>query len=393
MKIIVFVTQFYQLSGAEKLAIDFAKSAKLAGHDVSILSLYSSTHHQLANAAPSIEQQTKCPILYLGLPISPGVKDIALGVLRLRRILRQNNTDIIEASMVGPGTITALATIGFKTVYLLGIHAVLEKQIHRGMRFLLFKNALKINQKAKIYCISNAAKSAWLTFSNEKKRPCITIYNAISDEFISNNTLPEFDSLKQSLGIPSQAKIILFVGSLVKNKGIETALEAVTPFLKNDNCFFLLVGETGKIEHFNPGDEAYYQAFFTNAKPLEDSGRLKFLGHRADVANLMRISSVLIHPARSEGFGLVIAEALASGLPVVASCIGGIPEVVGNSSAAILCEPENVSAFRKGLETLLFMEDENRKKIQDSARLQASQFTQQKRTELLVSYAQENQAR
>lgn len=390
MKIVVFVTQFYQLSGAEKLAIDFARSAKLAGHDVSILSLYSNKHPQLAQAAPSIEQQTKCPILYLGLPVSPGIKDICIGVLKLRRLLQRNNTDIIEASMLGPSTIAALATRGLKAVCLLGIHAVFEKGMHSGIRFMLFKQALKINQKIKIYCVSNAVQSAWLRYSNTKHDSCKTIYNAIADEFTTKNSPHKKDSLTQALGIPAQSKIILFVGSLVKNKGIDIALEAVAPLLKNGKCHFLLVGEAGKTEQFNPGNEAFYQTFFTHAKPHEDAGTLKFLGHRTDIASLMSISSVLIHPARSEGFGLVIAEALASGLPVVASRIGGIPEVVGDSPAAILCDPQDVSAFRKGLETFLFMADADCKKTQKAAQLQADQFSQKKRTELLVSYAQEN---
>lgn len=399
MKIVVFVTQFYQLSGAEKLAINFAKSAKEAGHDVVILSMYKSDHPLLIAAAPTIARTTHCNIAYLGLPVSPGVKDILTGVLRLRRMLVRDSVALVEASMVGPSTIAALATLGLKTVCLLGIHAVFEQSTHSGTRFTLLKQSLKINRRAKVYCVSRAANIAWADFSSSTRNSCKTIYNAIDDEFLDkscseNPAEPQHlesglqnPTVRDELNIPPQSQIILFVGSLVKNKGIDIALHAAAPLLQYEKCHFLLIGEAGKIEQFNPGDDTFYQSFFSSAKALEQAGVLSFLGHRTDIAQLMRQSTVLIHPARSEGFGLVIAEALACGLPVVASRCGGIPEVVGDCPAAQLCESEDVLAFRQSLVTMLSKSQSERSELRLAAQQQGARFTTALRTHRLLTYA------
>lgn len=404
MKIAVFVTQFYQLSGAEKLAINFAKSAKQTGHDVVILSMYKYDHPQLVAAAPSVQQLTNCRIAYLGLPVSPGIKDILTGVLHLRKMLVQENIGLVEASMVGPSTIAALATLGLKTVCLLGIHAVFEKRTHNGVRFIMLKQSIKLNRRAKIYSVSDASNTAWITFSSTPRHRCKTVYNAIDDEFTSDraNENPtnallfkyglHTPSVKDELNIPRQSQIILFVGSLVKNKGIDIALNAAAPLLRHGKCHLLLIGEAGKIEQFNPGDDAFYQAFYTHAKTLEKAGVLSFLGHRNDVAKLMRQSSVLIHPARSEGFGLVVAEALACGLPVVASRSGGIPEVVGDCPAALLCESEDVLAFRQSLVNILSKNKSETSQLRLAAQQQGARFTSRLRTQRLLSYALEDVA-
>lgn len=400
MKIVVFVTQFYQLSGAEKLAINFAKTAKNAGHDVVILCMYRSNHPKIMEAAPSIEQTAGCPICYLDLPVSPGITDILTGIIRLRKYIQQKNIDIVEASMVGPSTISALATLGLPTVCLLGIHAIFEKDTHRGVRFTLLKQALRLNKKAKIYCVSEAANQAWAKFSPRTSNPRKTIYNAIDDEFIgeasngdSHGEISNYKNgnyslcITDELSIPAQTKIILFVGSLVKNKGIDIAISAAAPLLQRGKCHLLLVGEAGKIEQFNPGNDAFYQSFYNKAKALEQAGVLTFLGHRSDIASLMHQSTVLLHPARSEGFGLVIAEALACGLPVVTSRSGGIPEVVGDCPAALLCDAEDTASFRQSLENIFSKSISELSDLKSAAQRQGTRFTPAHRTEILLSYA------
>src|ERR1035437_10475480 len=80
-------------------------------------------------------------------------------------------------------------------------------------------------------------------------------------------------------------------------------------------------------------------------------GRLRFLGSRRDVPNLLATMDVFCLPSRAEPFGVVVIEALAAGLPVVASRVGGIPEILGTASG-ITVPPGSAHGFVDALSRL-----------------------------------------
>jgi glycosyltransferase involved in cell wall biosynthesis len=84
--------------------------------------------------------------------------------------------------------------------------------------------------------------------------------------------------------------------------------------------------------------------------PLRPSG-LRLLGPRDDVPALLAAAQVFVHPSRTEGLGMALVEALQAGVPVVASEVGGIPEVVGDT--AILVPPEDPAALADALRRAL----------------------------------------
>jgi glycosyltransferase involved in cell wall biosynthesis len=80
---------------------------------------------------------------------------------------------------------------------------------------------------------------------------------------------------------------------------------------------------------------------------------VRFLGPRADVPDILASADVLLHPALREPFGLVIIEAMAAGKPVVASSIGGIPEILNAVGAGgMLLDPSNAKCFADALISL-----------------------------------------
>jgi glycosyltransferase involved in cell wall biosynthesis len=82
------------------------------------------------------------------------------------------------------------------------------------------------------------------------------------------------------------------------------------------------------------------------------SSRVSFLGFRQDVADCLMASDIFAMPSLTEGLPISLLEALAAGLPVVASAVGGIPAALGTPAAGILTQPCDVGALTEALKRL-----------------------------------------
>ena len=123
------------------------------------------------------------------------------------------------------------------------------------------------------------------------------------------------------------------MGGLVKIKGISFLIKALSKLqYKNDNFRLIIVGD---------GPERYNLETLTDQLNL--TSKVVFLGlkNKTEVADLMKQADFLVLPSLWDNQPVVLLEAMASGLPVIASSIGGIPEIV-KPECGLLVQPENV---------------------------------------------------
>jgi len=140
------------------------------------------------------------------------------------------------------------------------------------------------------------------------------------------------------LGLPAGQVRALFVGDIVsRRKGLDTVLAALPGV---DGLGLVVVGRT----------EASPYPQEVQAAGLSD--RVVFLGFRRDVAAIMRACDFFVFPSRYEPFGLVILEALASGLPVITARTAGIVDLLGDDVCIKLDDPDNVPALHAALQRL-----------------------------------------
>lgn len=128
----------------------------------------------------------------------------------------------------------------------------------------------------------------------------------------------------------SRPPLLLAVGRLEEQKGFDVLLRAMPEIRAR------VAGAELQIAGEGPDRPKLEDAIAR----LELTGCVRLLGHRADVPELMRHADLLVHPARWEGFGLVLLEAMREALPVVASAVGAIPEVVANGVTGLLVPPD-----------------------------------------------------
>ena len=129
-------------------------------------------------------------------------------------------------------------------------------------------------------------------------------------------------AIRRRLGLPVDAKVVLFVGTVCEAKGAHDLLSI--QLQADGNAVVVWVGKG---------------PLYPAVKQTEGQ-RVRVLGPRSDVPDLLRAADLLVAPSRwFEAFSLVLAEAAASGLPVVASRIGGIPEVAPHNETGLLVTP------------------------------------------------------
>jgi glycosyltransferase involved in cell wall biosynthesis len=157
----------------------------------------------------------------------------------------------------------------------------------------------------------------------------VVIYNgidtAIYDRLAGRRREIRFE-LRRLLGLPEEAALVTLVGELNERKGQHHVIDSAPAILAaRPEAHFLFVGE---------GDARAAIAAELAGRGLDQAVRL--LGFRQDVPEIMIASDILILPSRVEGFGYVLIEARAAGLPVVASRASSIVEVVEDGVTGLL---------------------------------------------------------
>jgi glycosyltransferase involved in cell wall biosynthesis len=152
-------------------------------------------------------------------------------------------------------------------------------------------------------------------------------------DVISNAVIPQarpasaaLTALRASLGLTDSDKILVSVGRLSREKGHADLIDAFRILLERGKCAdcrLLLVGDGG--------ERAALQS-----KAASLGNRVLFAGHQADPWAYFCIGDVFVLPSHTEGSPLVLFEAMAAGLPIVATSVGGVPEVVEDQRTAIL---------------------------------------------------------
>ena len=144
---------------------------------------------------------------------------------------------------------------------------------------------------------------------------------------------------------------ILFVGRLVPNKGPQILLRSV-PFVlaRHPQARFVLVG-----------DGPMRLKLEKEALDLDIADKVEFLGTRNDVPDLMREADVFVRPSFLEGMPLTILEAMASGLPVIATPIGGTPELLKEGVHGLLFPVGDYRALANSVNRVLTNSDMARK--------------------------------
>ena len=284
------------------------------------------------------------------------------GLSDLKKIINKGSYDLIWTNEPVMGIMTRLAAKkarkrGIKVVYMThGYHFFKGGQA----KYKLF---YPIEKWASRYCDAIVTIN-WEDYNLSKEKFYAKIVEHIDGIGLDTKKFgAPIDTVKkrEELGISLDAFVVLSVGELKPHKNHKTVIEAMG-LLKDENIVYVICGKGELMESFQK-----------RVKQLGIGDKVKFLGYRKDVHEIMQCSDIFAFPSKREGLGLASLEAMAAGLPIIGANTRGIVDYVIDGETGYLCGVENPKDYAAAIERL-YKDKALCAKISDKCRLTVPKY-------------------
>ena len=316
-----------EVAGGQIVALRLALAARDRGHEVSFVS---------PTAGPFLDRLHAEGIDAQVIPLS-GAGD--LGAVRaLHRLLRGERADLLHTHAHFSGNVVgrvAARSAGKPVIS----HLHVENAFRAGGPGRTAQIALDNTTArlcASIVAVSDATRASLLAQGYPAGRT-VTIHNGIE---------PATPVEPARLGLPAGAPRLLEVARLCDVKGQRELIRAL-PRLERQDAVVLLAGEDLE------AGGAFRRGLEQEAEALGVGDRVRFLGYRDDVPALLEAADVFVLPSWVEGLPLGVLDAMARAKPVVASAVGGTPELVADGETGLLVPARDVGALVRALDEAL----------------------------------------
>jgi glycosyltransferase involved in cell wall biosynthesis len=216
--------------------------------------------------------------------------------------------------------------------------------------FTPIRMRLVLNRADAIITVSRNLAESIIKSYNVPSQKMHVIHNGV-DTTVFRPLRNQGFELKRQLGIEDR-KVILYVGNLSNRKGLTYLLEAAVTILKKikDACFLIIGGSPKWL-----GTDVYEEELLTSikAKGIEDSFLLLGTKPYLELPQYYSAADIFVLPSLYEPFGKVVIEAMACQTPVIASRVGGIPEIVEEGVTGLLVNPGNSKELAHKILTLI----------------------------------------
>jgi glycosyltransferase involved in cell wall biosynthesis len=260
-------------------------------------------------------------------------------ISRLRRLVRQLKIDLVHTHM-------PYAALGARTISsprLPIIHT--EHNTWQTYRVATrWANRLTYSRNAAVIAVSHAVAASIRPAPFVRVWPPVHVIHHGAELSSACAPTPESRAwARTTLGLPPDALVVGSVGNFTPKKDHRTLLEATARLVWRHRGVRLVLVGSGPLE----------RSLVDTARSLGLAERAVFLGSRDDVAELYPAFDVFALSSRTEGLPISLLEAMAAGVPCVATSVGGVPEVIHNGKDGLLVPAQAADALADALSTLL----------------------------------------
>ena len=275
------------------------------------------------------------------LSTARNVLDAARLVPWLSRLARRRGIDLIYCNNLLVEPIGALAAQAARVPCVLHARTI-QKQL---IRSLASAQLARLPAVRRVIANSGPTAVPYRRWVGDKVR---VVHNGVDLDEYAPERIPR-GSLRADLGLCDEVTIVGFTGFIMPRKGLDTLIRAAAKVLRGrDDVAFVIVGRVpigSLVDH-----RAEYEAL---SRALGIGGRVIFAGFRDDVRPAVIDFDVLCLPSYQEPFGRSIVEAMALGRPVVASRVGGIPEIITDGTDGLLVPAGDPDALASAIARLV----------------------------------------
>lgn len=345
-----------QLAGAQIMMENLATQLTCDGHDVLIVSLYS-IHTPISERL----EQRRIKICYLGKNDGLDAKIIK----KIRKCIGDFKPDVIHTHSYVL-KYAFVASIGYKCKRIHTVHNIADKET--TMPNLIFEKILSKKKWIKQVAISPLIRKSICEYYGIEESVVPMIYNGIALDKCQK---------KQGYGVVNNTIKVIHIGRFEEQKDHSLIVEAAKILCeKYANIEFDLWGE-GVLK-----DRVAKQI---NQAGIENSVILK--GTTSDPYSKLNGSDIFILPSKWEGLPITLIEAMGTGLPIVVTPVGGVPDMIEDKCSGLFCE-NTPSDLAHKIE--MFVLDENlRRKLGNAAAERANKFSSQTMTDEYVKLYRE----
>ena len=283
--------------------------------------------------APKVGEQLRVAgVDWVEVPLA-GRRDHA-SFRRIRAEVRQRSIDVVHTHCRNADLIGGLAASSVKVPWVSHLRGLFRDargndasswvdQLHR----MTLRRA-----PARLFAVSQAVRQRSLDLLGLPPSRVVHAPHGIDLGQYLHSSSARPAGVRRQLGLAPQDYAVLSVGSIGRCKGQDVLLDALGQLNSSRRPRWIVVGDGPDREELE-------------AVAARSRVEVSFLGHSDEVPSLLRACDLFVHPARWEGFGRVVVEAMAAGCPVVASGVDGIKEVIEHEHSGLLVPADDPKAL------------------------------------------------
>ena len=343
---LLLVVDSLEMGGAERQVVDLAVALRRNGYGVMV--------------ACSVAGDLSGALEKAGVPVRPLLERLAKRRLsptytwRLRQLLRKERFDLVHAHIYASVVAAAIATLGTDVPLVITEHTEASWQDWRAR----WVSRWVYRRAEHVIAVSTPIRRRLIERDSVHPDLITIIPNAVVPA-------PEPPADAQLPAELRERPLVGVVARLQPEKGVANFLKAAARVAPQfPEAHFVVAG-----------DGPLRQELAALAEDLGLGKRVHFLGFRSDASALMKSLDVLVVPSLTEGSPLVILEAMAAGVPVVASAVGGIPDQIRHDKEGLLVSPGDTDALGDALLALLRDPDRARRLGEAGRRRATSRFS------------------
>ncbi|MFL5906774.1 MAG: glycosyltransferase [Solirubrobacterales bacterium] len=272
-----------------------------------------------------------------------GRPQFPLAMLRLARFLRQESIDVLHTHLFEPSVVGLQAGVMARTPARVMTRHYSDGHTRIGKRWHVRLDRMCIGLCDNVVAVSADTARHLVEAEGAPPRKVHTVLNGFDADRVQVPEPAERERLRRELDA-TDAHLLASVGRLHPDKGWEYLFRAIPRIRgKVDRPVVLLVVGEGPFE----------DDFRRQVAELGCEREVRFLGFRDDATSLMAAADLVVGPTLTEAFGITLAESLYAGTPVVATRVGGVPEIVDDGVDGVLVPPGDSEAMADAIAGLL----------------------------------------